>query len=192
MSKSVVARLTAVVLSAVASLATVPADAAFGGFRTGGFGGFHGGGFGGWHGGFGGWRGGGSGGGWRGGGWGGGWRGGYGYGGWGNRWGYGGWWWPGFATGAIVGAAAAYPYEPLAKPLFPGIKTESDGARIRIGARTPFYFASSSYYYGYPYGYGYPYYGAGYGYGYDNGCWVYRRVYNRWGHYIGRRLVNIC
>src|SRR5271166_2875313 len=34
--------------------------------------------------------------------------------------------------------------EPLAKPLFPGIKTESDGARIRIGARTPFYFASSS------------------------------------------------
>src|SRR5208337_4273657 len=36
------------------------------------------------------------------------------------------------------------PLEPLAKPLFPGIKTESDGARIRIGARTPFYFASSS------------------------------------------------
>jgi hypothetical protein len=34
--------------------------------------------------------------------------------------------------------------EPLAKPLFPGIKTESDGARIRIGARTPFYFASAS------------------------------------------------
>src|SRR5208337_2350018 len=106
---------------------------------------------------------------------------GYGYRGWGNRWGYGGWWWPGFATGAIVGAAAAYPYEPLAKPLFPGIKTESDGARIRIGARTPFYFASSSYYYGYPYGYGYPYYGAGYGYGYGNGngCLVYRRTYNR-------------
>src|SRR5271166_4390635 len=90
MSKSVVARLTAVVLSGVASLATVPAEAAFGGFRTGGFGGFHGGGFGGWHGGFGGWRGGG---------WGGG-CGGWGYG--------GGWWWPGFATGAIVGAA--YPY----------------------------------------------------------------------------------
>jgi hypothetical protein len=114
---------------------SAPAEAAF---RFGG-GGFHGGGF---HGGFGGY----------------GWRGygyrGYGYGGYG---GYGGWWWPGFATGAIIGAAAAYPY-----------------------------------YYGYPYDYGYPYYGAGYGYGYGGGCWVYRRVYNRWGHYIGRRLINIC
>ena len=29
-------------------------------------------------------------------------------------------------------------------------------------------------------------------YGYDNGCWVYRRVYNRYGHYIGRSLVNVC
>ena len=34
--------------------------------------------------------------------------------------------------------------EALAKPLFQGIKTESDGAQIRIGARTPFYFASAS------------------------------------------------
>ena len=45
-------------------------------------------------------------------------------------------------------------------------------------------------YYGYDYGY--PYYGAGSSYGYDNGCWVYRRVYNRYGHYIGRSLVNVC
>jgi branched-chain amino acid transport system permease protein len=44
---------------------------------------------------------------------------------------------PGFQIGPVY-------LEPLAKPLFPGIKTESDGARIRIGARTPFYFASSS------------------------------------------------
>ena len=34
--------------------------------------------------------------------------------------------------------------EPLAKPLFPGIKTESDAARMRIGARTSLNFASAS------------------------------------------------
>jgi hypothetical protein len=154
-SKSAVAGVAAVVLSAATSLTPAPAEAAF--FHGGGFGGFHGGGFGGFHGGgFGGWRGGG---------WGGYGRGGYGYG----AYGYGGWWWPGFATGALLGAAATYPY---------------------WGG-----------YYGYPYygyGYGYPYYGAGYGYGYGygygngNGCLVYRRTYNRYGHYIGRRLVNVC
>ena len=91
------------------------------------------------------------GGGWHGGGWGGGWRG----GGWG--WGGGcwncGWGW-GLATGALLGAAATYPY--------------------------------------YGYGYGYPYYGAGYGYGGGPGCWVRRRVWTAGGHYLGRRLVNIC
>ena len=36
-------------------------------------------------------------------------------------------------------------FEPLAKPLFPGIKTESDALRIRIGARTSLNFATASY-----------------------------------------------
>ena len=63
----------------------------------------------------------------------------------------------GFATGAIVGAAATYPYD--------------------------------DYGYGYSYSYGN---GNGNGYGYDNGCWVYRPLYNRHGHYIGRHLVNLC
>jgi hypothetical protein len=147
-SKKIVAGLAALAMSAALSLSATPADAQFrhGGFG-GGFGGFHGGmgGFGGWHGGWGG--------GWRGGGWGGGWRG----GGWRNAgWGWngcgwggcGGWWWPGLAAGALVGAAATYPY----------------------------------------YGYG----DASYGYGYDNNCLVYRAVYSRHGHYIGRRLVNAC
>ena len=111
---------------------------------------------------------GGYGGGWRNAGWG---YGGYGgYGGWngryynGCRWGgcgYNGWGW-GLATGALLGAAATYPY----------------------------YYGYP--YYGYGYGYGYPYYGASYTHGYDHGCWVYRRTYNRHGHYIGRRLVNVC
>jgi hypothetical protein len=38
-------------------------------------------------------------------------------------------------------------------------------------------------YYGYGYGYGYPY---------GDGCLAYRPVYNRYGEYIGRRLVNVC
>jgi hypothetical protein len=53
----------------------------------------------------------------------------------------GNWWWPGFATGALVGAAASYPYDD---------------------------------------------------YGYGDGCWVYRPLYSRHGHYIGRHLVNLC
>jgi len=145
MSKKIVAGLSALAVSAALGLTATPADAQF---RHGGFGG----GFGGFHGGMGGFRGGGWGGGWHGGGWR---NAGWGYGGWnGCRWGgcgYNGWGW-GLATGALLGAAATYPY--------------------------------------YGYGYGYPYYGASYGY--DNGCWVYRRTYNRHGHYIGRRLVNVC
>jgi hypothetical protein len=89
-SKSVLAPVVAVVLSAIVGLATVPADAAFfhggGGFHGGGFGGFHGGGFGGFRGGrFGGYY--------------------------GRCWNCGyGWLWPGFAAGALLGAAATYPY----------------------------------------------------------------------------------
>ena len=105
---------------------------------------------------------------------------GYGYGGYGyGGYGYGGWW-PGFATGALLGAAATYPYW---------------GGYYGY----PYYGYGYGYpYYGVGYGYGYPYAAAGYGYGYGNGngngngCWVYRRTYNRYGHYIGRRLVNVC
>jgi hypothetical protein len=49
----------------------------------------------------------------------------------------------------------------------------------------------------YGYGYGYPYYGDyayndyGYGYG-DPGCLSVRRVYDRYGHYLGRATVNVC
>jgi len=149
--KSAVAGLSAVVLSAATSFVPAPAEAAF----------FHGGGFGGWHGGFGGWHGG--------------WRGGWGDGGLRGGWGYGGWWWPGFATGALLGAAVTYPYwyGYYGYPYY--------------GYGYPYY----GYGYGYPY-YGYPYAAAGYGYGAGNGCWVYRRTYNRYGAYIGRRLVNVC
>jgi hypothetical protein len=115
-SKKIVAGLAALAMSAALSLSATPADAQFrhGGFG-GGFGGFHGGmgGFGGWHSGMGGW-----GGGWRGGGWGGGWRNaGWGWGSQGRSWNGCGWggcgfggWWPGLAAGALVGAAATYPY----------------------------------------------------------------------------------
>ena len=39
----------------------------------------------------------------------------------------------------------------------------------------------------------YPYYGYDYS-GYDDGdgCYAYRPIYDSWGNYIGRRLVNIC
>ena len=47
----------------------------------------------------------------------------------------------------------------------------------------------------YDYGYGadYPYYGD-YGYGYDpnSGCTSYRPVYDRYGNYLGRSLVDTC
>jgi hypothetical protein len=137
--KTVVAAVAALGLATAVATISTPAEAQFHG------GGFHGGGF----------HGGGWGGGWRGGGWGyrrAGW-------GWGGGWGGGcwncGWGW-GLATGALLGAAATYPY--------------------------------------YGYGYGDPYYGAGYGYGSGDGpgCWVRRRVWTGGGHYLGRRLVNIC
>jgi hypothetical protein len=182
MPKWLVSSVAAVMWSAVATLASAPADAAMGmgGFRPGGFGGFHGsmGSFGGFHGpamggfrpsggmgGFGGFHGPAMGGfrpgtgAWHGGAWGH-----HGWAGWGGRhlhggcWNCGhwhnGWWWsPAFASGLIVGTAATYPY---------------------WGGD-----------------YGYPYYGYD-SYGYDNGCWTYHPVYNRYGHYIGRRLVNVC
>jgi hypothetical protein len=157
-SKTVLAGLLALAVSAPITLSS-PALAAFQ-FHGGGFGGFHGG-FGGFHGGMGGFSGfHGPMGGFRPGGFAAfhpGFRPGFGFrrnvfinrnGCWGG-WCGGGWWWPGFATGAIVGAAATYPYD--------------------------------------EYGYG-----NGNGYGSDNGCWVYRPLYNRHGHYIGRHLVNLC
>ena len=106
-SKTIVAGVSALAMSAAVILPTGPALA--GGWRGGG-GGFHGGGFhgGGFHGG--GWGGGGwHGGGWHGGGWAGRgvWHGGYWRGGsWNN-----GWWGPAIAAGVIGGAAiASYPY----------------------------------------------------------------------------------
>ncbi len=104
-SKAVVAGLAALSLT-VSVFATIePVSAAQ---WHGGGGGWHGGGMGGWHRGPGVWRGGP--GGWRGGyaGWHGGgyWHPGYWRGG---VW-YGGWWGPAVAAGALLGAAAAYPY----------------------------------------------------------------------------------
>jgi hypothetical protein len=37
-----------------------------------------------------------------------------------------------------------------------------------------------------------PYYGPGPAYGYDDGCWQPRPIYNPWGRYVGRRMVNVC
>jgi hypothetical protein len=164
-SKTIVAGLAALAMSAATvTLPATPASAAWGGNWHGGGmgGGWHGGGWGGgWHGGGwnGGWRGGGWNGGWRGGGWGwrgagwnggwGGWRGGW---GWNRGWGWGGcgwgncggWWGPAFASGVAIGAVGSYPY---------------------WGG-----------YYGYP----------------SSGCWVSRPTYNRWGRYLGRRWVSVC
>jgi hypothetical protein len=98
-SKTVVAGLAALTLSAAVVLPTSPASAAWG---------WHGGGWGG------GWRGGGWNGGWRGAGWNGGWggwRGGWGggWGGWRGGWG-GGCWGCGWGWGVGLGALATYPY----------------------------------------------------------------------------------
>jgi len=138
--KTVVAAVAALGMATVVASTPTPAAAQWhgGGFRGGGWGGgWHGGGWGGgWHGGWGrpGWGGGGWG--WRRAGWG---------GGWGGCWNCG-WGW-GLATGALLGAAATYPY------------------------------------------YGDVYRDAYYG---GPGCWVRRRVWTANGHYLGRRLVNIC
>jgi hypothetical protein len=90
-SKTIVAGLASLAMSAAVVLPSAPASAA--GFRTGGWGGgWHGGG---WRGGFGGWRGGWAGRGiWHPGYW----RGGY--------W-YNGWWGPAVAAGVLAGAAIA-------------------------------------------------------------------------------------
>ena len=37
----------------------------------------------------------------------------------------------------------------------------------------------------------YPYWG-GYGYGYGNGCWSLQPTWDGYGHYLGRRWVNVC
>ena len=37
-----------------------------------------------------------------------------------------------------------------------------------------------------------PYYGPGPGYAYDDGCLQPRAMYDAWGRYIGRRMVNVC
>ena len=46
--------------------------------------------------------------------------------------------------------------------------------------------ASQAPYYGYGYGYGAPYYYGG------DGCSQYRPVYDGYGRYLGRRLVDVC
>ena len=116
------------------------------------------------HGGFGGGFGG-----WHGGGFGG-WRG----AGWGGGWRGGGWGWGGGWRGCGWGGCGYGGF-------WPGLAA---GALIGTAATYPYWGGYS--------GYGYPYYGAAYASGYDQGCRVYRRTYNRHGHYIGRRLVNVC
>jgi hypothetical protein len=105
-SKTIVAGLAALTMSAAVISPTSPASAQQ----------WHGGG---WHGG--GWHGGGWGGGWHGGGWRPGWGGGGWHGAWnggrswhpgywnGGRW-YGGWWGPAVVAGLAAGAIATYPY----------------------------------------------------------------------------------
>jgi hypothetical protein len=127
-----------------------------------GGGGFHGGGF---HGG--GW----GGGGWRGGGWhGGGWRG----GGWHGGWGGGGWGWrragwgPGWGGGWGGGCwNCGWGW---------GGGWGWDPGWAIAAATVPIGVAIASQ----------PAYGGG------PGCWVRRRVWTEHGHYLGRRLVNIC
>ncbi|HEY1453499.1 MAG TPA: hypothetical protein VGF57_08560 [Roseiarcus sp.] len=161
-SRTIVAGLAALAMSAAVVLPSTPASAG-GGFRMGGGGfgggwhggggwgggGFRGGGWGGggWHGG--GWGGGGwRGVGWRGAGWGGGWRGGWaggrvwhgGY--WNNGIWYNGWWGPAVAAGLLTGAVIA----------------------------------SNS----------------GWGYGGGDGCWQFRPTYDGYGNFLGQRWVNLC
>jgi hypothetical protein len=44
----------------------------------------------------------------------------------------------------------------------------------------------------------YGYWGAGFGFGgsemasSDGTCFEYRRIYDRWGHYLGRQPINVC
>jgi hypothetical protein len=123
-----------------------------------------------WHGGGGfhggGFHGGGWGGGWRGGGWGGGWR-----GGWGGGWGYrrAGWGWgPGWGGGWGGCWNCGWGWGGWGWGYDPGWAIAA--ATVPIGVAI----ASQ------------PAYGGG------PGCWVRRRVWTAGGHYLGRRLVNIC
>ncbi|HEX9168823.1 MAG TPA: hypothetical protein VF886_07850 [Roseiarcus sp.] len=124
-----------------------------------------------WHGGFhGGWGGGGFhggwGGGWRGGGWGEGWRGGWGRPGWGGGW---GWrraaWGPGWGGGWGGGCwncGWGWGWDP---------GWAIAAATVPVGVAIAANSAG-------PYG--------------GSGCWIRRRVWTSGGHYLGRRLVNIC
>ena len=118
-----------------------------------------------WHGGGfhgGGFHGGFGGGGWRGGGWGGGW--GWRRAGWGPGWG-GGWAGGSWNCGWGWGGGWGWGYDPgwaIAAATVPL------GVAIAANAAQPVY-------------------GGGPG-----GCWVRRRIWTAGGHYLGRRLVNIC
>jgi len=168
-AKSLACGAAAVALAGAMTLASAPADAAF--YRGGGFGGFHGG-FGGFRGGAGGFHGGFHGpamGAWRGGGWGHpgwGWRGGgWGHPGWGWR---GGWAGRGWGWGGRRWYGGGWNNGWWWGPALAG--------GLIIGSTWPYWGGD----------YGYP------DYGYDSGCWVYRRVYNRHRHYLGRQVINVC
>ena len=162
--KTVVAAVAALGMATAVATVSTPAEAQWHG-GGGGFhgGGFHGGGFGG--GGFrgGGWGGGGwHGGGWRGGGWG---RPGWGGGGWGwRRAGWGGGWNGGWGGGCWN---CGWGW---------GGGWGWDPGWAIAAATVPIGVAIASQ----------PAYGGG------PGCWVRRRVWTANGHYMGRRLVNVC
>ena len=162
-TKTVVAAIAALGMATAVATISTPAEA-----QWHGGGGFHGGGFGGgWHGG--GWRGGG----WRGGGWGGGWHGGWGRPGWGGGGGGWGWrragWGPGWGGGCWNcgggwGGGWGWGYDP---GWAIAAATVPLGVAIAANAAQPVY-------------------------GGGPGCWVRRRLWTSGGHYLGRRLVNIC
>jgi hypothetical protein len=160
--KTLVSAVAALGMATAVATISTPAEAQF----HGGGGGFHGGGFhgGGFGGGFGG--GGFHGGGWGGGGWhGGGWGGGgWGRPGWGGGWGYrrAGWGWGGGGCWNC-GWGGGWGWG-----WDPGWAIAA--ATVPIGVAI----ASQPAYDGGP------------------GCWVRRRVWTANGHYMGRRLVNIC
>ena len=161
--KTVVAAVAALGMATAVATISTPAEAQWHG-GGGGFhgGGFHGGGFGG-----GGFRGGG----WGGGGWhGGGWRGG--------GWGRPGWGGGGGAGGARAGAAAGGGWGGGCWNCgwgWGGGWGWDPGWAI-AAATVPIGVAIASQ----------PAYGGG------PGCWVRRRVWTANGHYMGRRLVNVC
>jgi hypothetical protein len=160
--KTVVAAIAAFGMAAAVATISTPAEAQF----HGGGGGFHGGGFHGGGFGGGGFRGGGwGGGGWRGGGWG---RPGWGGGGWGYRragWGWGGGWGGGGWGGGCWNCGWGW-----------GGGWGWDPGWAIAAATVPIGVAIASQ----------PAYDGG------PGCWVRRRVWTANGHYMGRRLVNVC